>query len=284
MSEEPTFADLAVLGIPFELTPPFEFVEIPIPIDIFDALVSRYLPGRAPGWVDFDREQITPVRFKYRLRQSELGEIGAVELYKTGNDESAMFVSPPSLKSEPREIWNRRKDHNRRVTQTLFGLLAQDSTWQKYWKKAKEKWNEAPNQDTTNLIHHLNTIAENFEDLKRGQAAICWHIDHRTQLAVQEVLDAIRFGRLEQGDMRRTLDAVRRVLKYQHGAEGALEKKELTEALNKIYESINSDLDFHQGLELTIPIIPLLLQYKVDVGAGVDLASVWNKLVQNARC
>lgn len=287
MSDESTFADLAAHGIPFPLTSSFELVEIPIPIDVFDALISRYLPGRIRGWVDFDREEETPVRIKYKLHQSELGEIGTIELFKTGNNESAMFASLPPLSSGSDDLRRRRKEHNSRVIQALFSLLAQDSTWQKYWKKAKENWRKEkdPNEDITmKLLNRLDSIhidlGEKINDLKLGQAAIYKHIDHKTQLTLQDILEAIRLGRIEQGYLQRTLDAVRRVLKHQQNVGSSIDERELKESLDKIYQSINSDLNFHQGVELTIPIIPLLLQYKVDVGAGVDLASVWAELVE----
>ena len=137
MSNETTFADLAVDGIPFPLFPPFALEEIPVPIDILDTLISRYLPGRVRGWVDFQREEITPVSIRYELSQSQLGKLGIIELFKTGDEESSLSVSTPPLSFDTNELKQRRREHNKQVIEVLFGLLSTDTTWQKYWKKAR---------------------------------------------------------------------------------------------------------------------------------------------------
>lgn len=161
MTEEPTFADLASDGIPFHLIPPFELSGIPIPLDIFDTLVNRYLPGLVHGWVDFNREEVTSGTVCYELRQSELGELGTIELFKTGVQELSMLVKSPPLPSvvppkadkedrpvtDVRQMWDerdaldrKRKDHQAQVIQTLFNRLAKDRAWQKHWREARDRW------------------------------------------------------------------------------------------------------------------------------------------------
>lgn len=44
-----------------------------------------------------------------------------------------------------------------------------------------------------------------------------------------------------------------------------------------MFDSINSDLDTHQQFELSLPIIPFLLEYKLVIEANVDLEAVWDE-------
>lgn len=166
MTKEPTLAGIAAAGMPLPLTPPFILERIPIPLDILDALVERYLPGLAPGWVEFDREEITGGSVLYRMRQENLGDLGTIKLLKTGLQESAMEVRRPPLPS-PRDLTQEERDklaaisdpgererllsimirlirdernararnrqkHQADVIKALFNRLARDWTWQKY--------------------------------------------------------------------------------------------------------------------------------------------------------
>jgi hypothetical protein len=36
-------------------------------------------------------------------------------------------------------------------------------------------------------------------------------------------------------------------------------------------------------LELSLPIIPFLLEYKIDIDAGVDLGTIWKELMERAK-
>jgi len=167
MTREPTLAEIAAAGIALPLTPPFILEGIPLPLDILDALVERYLPGFAPGWVGFGREEITGGSVLYRMRQEDLGDLGTIKLLKTGPQESAMDVKRPphplpraltqeeqdklAAISDPKErecllsimvrlTWDERdararhrREHQANVIKCLFNQLARDRTWQKHW-------------------------------------------------------------------------------------------------------------------------------------------------------
>jgi hypothetical protein len=188
MTEEPTFADLASDGIPFHFIPPFGLSGIPIPLDIFDALVNRYLSGPVRNWVDFDREEVTLGSVRYDLRQLELGELGTIELFKTGVQESSMFVKsppfpaivPPKADKEERpttdvmrQMWDerdaldrKRKEHQASVIQTLFNFLAKDRAWQKHWREARDRWTKQRE------LKHLMSGAEALQSSEEFDACV----------------------------------------------------------------------------------------------------------------
>ena len=70
-------------------------VEIPIAIDILDAATHRCLPGYAPGFVDFTREQLTFGSVIYHLRQWQLGALGSIELHKIHAEVTDLHVNGP---------------------------------------------------------------------------------------------------------------------------------------------------------------------------------------------
>ena len=53
--------------------------------------------------------------------------------------------------------------------------------------------------------------------------------------------------------------------------------------LDDIYQSVNSDLDLHQQLELSLPVIPFLLENKIGLDAEIDLGAAWQELVNRAQ-
>ncbi|MDP2161801.1 MAG: hypothetical protein Q8K02_15060, partial [Flavobacterium sp.] len=76
---------------------------------------------------------------------------------------------------------------------------------------------------------------------------------------ISKVIEAIHNGQMKQGEMIRTLDAIRRALKY-------LQKEKLNLSdndkghINQSNEIINSKIDIQQKIELTLPILPLFLK------------------------
>lgn len=301
MTEEPTFADLASDGIPFHLIPPFELCGIPIPLDILDTLVNRYLPGLVRGWVDFNREEVTPGSVCYELRQSELGELGAIELFKTGTQESSMFVKSPPLPST--RLWDerdaldrKRREHQARVIQTLFNLLARDRAWQKHWREARARWAKQRElkhleMDTTpdSVIRRIEEmqldLGGKLDDLKQGQVAIYQRINGEDRVLLNSILQAIHQGRIEQGQLHSVLDAIRRTLMSIQEVGLPVDDEALKRSLEDIHQAVNSDISFRHKLELSLPVIPALLKYKAELGAGVDIdiRSVWEALVERVQ-
>jgi hypothetical protein len=94
---------------------------------------------------------------------------------------------------------------------------------------------------------------------------------------VTEILAEIRQQRIEQGEIQKLLDAIRRALEYVLRA-GLPTDVETKERLGKIYRAVNSDLSLQQKLELSLPIVPHILEYKVEIGAGEDVGAAMEEL------
>ncbi|MBD3305483.1 hypothetical protein GF348_03845 [candidate division KSB3 bacterium] len=150
--------------------------------------------------------------------------------------------------------------------------------------------NDTERQRDPTLLEIRNCIDEmhldftrRIDDLKQGQSAIYHRIGRESQLTLNSILKEIQQGRVEQGQLQRTVNSIRLALKRVQNQGLPVDHKELEKALDDIYRAINSNLTFQQKVELSIPIIPLLLDYKIELGAGIELDSVWEELTELAR-
>jgi hypothetical protein len=107
---------------------------------------------------------------------------------------------------------------------------------------------------------------------------------------LNRVLTAVHQGRIEQGEVLRTLDAIRRVIRYNQAldSEQCGEIRDLSKKANK---AIKSRMSVNQKLELTLPLLPAFLNYKFEVVKGSELdleilrseiLEVWNDLLARA--
>lgn len=129
---------------------------------------------------------------------------------------------------------------------------------------------------------HLD-LGEKLDDLKRGQVIIYQHIDAEDQSALRAILKGIQQQRVEQGEMQNALDAIRRVLKHIQKTGLPVADDAIEQSLADIYQAVSSDMGFRQQLELSLPVIPLLLKYKIGLDAGVDLGAVWKELIKRVQ-
>ncbi len=130
---------------------------------------------------------------------------------------------------------------------------------------------------------NLYNLDEKFEDIKRGQAYIYRHLGTQAQSTTDLILKEFRQQAIGQGEIEKILDAIRRALKHILNSGVSINDQEIKKALDDIYQSINSSLDFSQQLELSLPIIPFLLEYKIGLNAGVDLGAVWEELIERVK-
>ena len=144
-----------------------------------------------------------------------------------------------------------------------------------------KRWPQ-PEDVKVELLQIKKTFEAGLSDIKLGQAAIYSRIGELDRKALNQILEAVRQGRIEQGETERVLDAIRRTLKYIQVA-GLPTDAEVKKTLDDVYQSVNSDLNSHQQLELSLPVIPFLLEYKIGIDAGVDLGALWKELVQRAQ-
>jgi hypothetical protein len=121
-------------------------------------------------------------------------------------------------------------------------------------------------------------LGQQLDDLKRGQRAIYRHLPPERQEDLELILQEIRLGHVARADLARTLDAIRRALKYNLRMQEDLDA-DLRQGLEEIEKALNRDLSLQQQTELSLPIIPLLLNYKVSFSGDVDLEAVWQELM-----
>ena len=137
--------------------------EIPIALGVLDALVERYLSEFARVWVDFDRERTTLGSVTYGLHYEELGDLGTITLYSSGEQKSTMKIHEPArrpdrdltpeeqkdlaaisdrkeklkahtdlrekIRAERKEVYLKRKKRHQRAIEALFQGLNLDRAW-----------------------------------------------------------------------------------------------------------------------------------------------------------
>jgi hypothetical protein len=137
------------------------------------------------------------------------------------------------------------------------------------------------------VIHHIDRmhadLNKGLSDLKQGQAIIYQKIGTEDQAICEAILAEMRQQRFEQGEMQRMLDAVRRVLRHIQETGLPVADPAIEQSLADIYQAVNSNLSLGQQLELSVPIIPSLLEYKISLDAGVDLEAIWKEWVERVR-
>ena len=120
---------------------------------------------------------------------------------------------------------------------------------------------------------HLNDIKETLEvefgNIKLGLATLYQYLNRTYRLQLEQILKIMHNGAIEQGEMIRTLDAIRRSLRAMQKTNTELES-EIQSIITKANTVIDSKLTLQQKIELTLPILPYILDYKVELGAGSD--------------
>jgi class 3 adenylate cyclase len=110
--------------------------------------------------------------------------------------------------------------------------------------------------------------------------SITERLDQVQAETVQTMLEAVDKDQLNEAEMAEAISAVQQALVEvkQRGAALA-EHAELEETISAPH------LDVKHKLKFSIPIVPLLLEYEgeVELGSGLNLESVWNRLVNKFR-
>lgn len=148
---------------------------------------------------------------------------------------------------------------------------------------------EASNErgDSSAIIRRLDEmhsdLGEKLDDIKRSQEIIYERIGAEAQVTVDSILNEVREQSISQDEMQRTLDAVRRVLQQVQKTGLPIDDPGIKQSLAKIQMDINSNLDFKQRFELSLPVIPFLLEYKVELDAGADLGAIWEEFKERVK-
>ena len=140
--------------------------------------------------------------------------------------------------------------------------------------------------DQVRAIHaKLDRLQAGVDDLKQGQAAIYRELGAAQRRTAEAVLVELRGSAAAIEELGGVLDAVRRALIHLQSRQLLDLDADGRRILDEVTELIRAEADLHTGLELTIPLIPLLLNYNLnlDLGGGLDLRQAWDRLVNRAR-
>ena len=117
----------------------------------------------------------------------------------------------------------------------------------------------------------------------RGRRALYYLIEDQDRTVLDQILREVRLQRMEQGEILRIIDAVRRALKLILEDGTSFPTEEINQALVEIRKDVNSRLSLEAQLEASLPVILLLLHYKIALGGSVDLKAVWKELMERVR-
>lgn len=145
-------------------------------------------------------------------------------------------------------------------------------------------WETLIEQVTARLEGLSRQLGQGVADLKRGQAALYHQVDTAYRDDLARILVAVQQGRLEQGEMQRAVDAIRRAMRAVM-ERGLPMDDELRAAVADLTEAVESSLRLERKLELTLPLVPTLLAYKIElaVDSEADLHAVWQELRRRNR-
>lgn len=127
------------------------------------------------------------------------------------------------------------------------------------------------------------SLGHKLDDLKRGQRILYQRITPVDQQKIEAILHEVREQRWEQSVVETSVEAILHVLVDIQQKGLPVNDAELEQTLADIYREVVSGLDLQQQFELTLPVIPFLLQYRLALGAEVDLGAVWKDLVARLK-
>jgi len=97
-----------------------------IPFDVMDGLAATCIPGFAPGFMDFRREQVDPGRVIYHLLQDNLGELGTLEIVDAGDGVTLEWKVIPV---PGQEMTERRQAHLANGQAAFWSRMEQEQRW-----------------------------------------------------------------------------------------------------------------------------------------------------------
>jgi len=166
------------------------------------------------------------------------------------------------------EIFKKECEAERRYqTAKLLKRVADEITTNPILEQVKGEVQAAYSTPTVALGDGQGESSKALDDIKNG---------------VAEILREMQQQRIEQGETQGLLEAIRRVLGYVLKA-GLPADAETKKRLDEIYQAITSDMSFRQKLELSLPIIPFLLEYHAEVEAGVDIGAAVQEFQEHLR-
>jgi len=136
------------------------------------------------------------------------------------------------------------------------------------------------NEINSYYVHELDKKLEELQlgidGLKRGQGFIYQLLTETRNQELHTVVSLIRQGDIQQDEMKEMLVMVQQALSTLQANQVNL-SQEVKEAIANANSALNSETSLQGKLELTLPIIPLLLDYKIELAAtdSIDLNKLW---------
>jgi hypothetical protein len=120
-------------------------------------------------------------------------------------------------------------------------------------------------------LSSLEGSVARIQQLQQATYALLAGHDQRVS---REITEAVQSGLLTESEARETLTSVNRALKLLLASQASL-SEDIRRALSSASATVTEDLSTTQRLEICIPIIPILLQYKAEVAlrANADLSA-----------
>lgn len=133
-----------------------------------------------------------------------------------------------------------------------------------------------PSGDVQELDRRLRDLQRGINDLKRGQGILYKQITETRNQELRTVIAMIRQGAMEKVEMMQMLEMVGQAMSLLQENQESL-SLDVRNAVADVNSALSSEASIQGKLELTLPIIPLLLDYKVELTAAnsADLFKFW---------
>lgn len=224
---------------------------------------------------------------KLRLKHLEDNIEQDLNLRKQYED-TLRFEDEPRRKAKyQREIEQLRESANR-YQQELDELQKQIASEPTVHMQAVAIQLQQINTKLNRLSAGQKAIYENINHLRQGLltrykaseqniiAAITEQLDRDQITTLSTILDALEANQVSEGEMQNILQSIHLSLTtlQQQGIALPAEQETLAELINA------PEVDIKHRLKVSLPIIPFLLDYEgeLELGTGVELKAVWQKL------
>ena len=156
---------------------------------------------------------------------------------------------------------------------------------------------EEMNSKLDNLQKNQDDIVRRLEQLRlevlsrfdiSEQTMITTFIEKLTQnqlAIVEDALNVVESRILSENALNESLNAVKKSLEDIQNQELSLASLTFSDVENLSKILNDPKIDLNHKLKLSIPIIPLILNYEAEINleCGVNLKSAWNRLISKAR-
>ncbi len=137
-------------------------------------------------------------------------------------------------------------------------------------------------QDLDLILSRLEQMEDRLYGKLDSFEVIYRQVSSQNQSALAELLIEVHQNKVEQELARRTVAEVQKAIEQIRSQGLPTTDPAIRKALESLADK-GSSLDFNQQFELSLPVIPFLLEYKVSLGGGVELGAVWDELCQRIQ-